>query len=209
MKFEDIKSQEDLDSLIAKAVEDGKKGLEAKVDELLTEKKTEAARRKEAEEAAKLKELEAAKSAGKIEEVEAALSEQWGEKYAKLEQQLQERDNEILASNKNAVLESLASSFTSPEAAKLMLNSMVETVRSETGIVTNFKGLDGQVVTTDSKKFGEYLASQDSLKPLIKGVNSSGGGATGGSGDTGGAGGSEDSVKGRLQARLAEKGLLN
>ena len=198
-----------LDSLIDKAVEEGKKGLEAKVDELLTEKKTEAARRKEAEEAAKVKELEAAKSAGKIEEVEAALSQQWGEKYAKLEQQLQERDNEILTSNKNAVLESLASSFTSPEAAKLMLNSMVETVRGDSGIVTNFKGLDGQVVTTDAKTFSEYLSNQDSLKPLIKGVDSSGGGASGGKGSTGGAGGSEDSVKGRLQARLAEKGLIN
>ena len=209
MNLEDLKSQEDLDALIAKAVEEGKKGLEAKVDELLTEKKTEAARRKEAEEAAKAKELEAAKSAGKIEEVEKALAEKYENELSALKNQLSERDTEILTGKKDTAIETLTNKFTSPETARLMLANMVETVRSEDGIVTNFKGLDGAVVTTDPVKYTEYLSSQDSLKPLLKGVDSSGGGASGSKGNAGGAGGSEDTVKSRLQARLKEKGLMN
>jgi SMC interacting uncharacterized protein involved in chromosome segregation len=192
MKLEDLKSQEDLDAAIqtaiSSALETETAGLKAKVEELLSEKKTEAEKRKEAEEAAKGKELEAAKAAGKIEEVERALTEQWGGKVSKLEAQLADRDGEILNGQKASVLESLAGKFVSPDAAKLMLSNMVETVRSENGIVNNFKGLDGSVLTTDVDTFIEHLTSNDSFKPLLKGVDSSGGGASGGSKGAGGAG---------------------
>lgn len=209
MKFEDLKTQEDLDnaikSAVGEALEKETAGLKSKVEELLNEKKTEAQKRKEAEEAAKNKDLEAAKAAGKIEEVEKALSDKYGKEIEKLTAELGERNAEILTGKRDTVIESLAGKFTSPETARLMLANMVETVRSDNGIVTNFKGLDGTVVTTESDKFSEYLSSQDSFKPLLKGVDSSGGGAAGSTSKSGGAG---DSVKERLQSRLAEKGLI-
>jgi len=211
MNFEDLKSQEDLDSFVKTAVSDAietkTSGLKAKVEELLNEKKTEAGKRKEAEEAAKSKDLEAAKAAGKIEEVEKALSLQFGGEIEKLKGELDDRNNEILSGKKETLLESLSSKFVSPDTAKLMLANMVETVRSDDGIVNNFKGLDGSVVTTDVTKFAEYLSSQDSFKPLLKGVDSSGGGASGGKGNSSGASGSGETVKERLQARLKESGL--
>jgi len=211
MNLEDLKSQEDLDSAlkaaVSEALETETAGLKSKVEELLSEKKTEATKRKEAEEAAKSKDLEAAKAAGKIEEVEKALSEKYGGEIEKLKADLAGRDSEILTGKKETVLESLAGKFTSPETARLMLANMVETVRSEDGIVNNFKGLDGTVVTTDTAKFAEYLSSQDSFKPLLKGVDSSGGGATGSKGNASGASGSGETVKERLQARLKESGL--
>jgi antitoxin component HigA of HigAB toxin-antitoxin module len=209
MNFEDLKSQDDLDnaikSAIGEALEKETAGLKSKVEELLNEKKTEAQKRKEAEEAAKNKDLEAAKAAGKIEEVEKALSDKYGKEIEKLTAELGERNAEILTGKRDTVIESLAGKFTSPETARLMLANMVETVRGDNGIVTNFKGLDGTVVTTESDKFSEYLSSQDSFKPLLKGVDSSGGGAAGSKDKSGGAG---DSVKERLQSRLAEKGLI-
>jgi len=192
MKLEDIKTQEDLDgavkAAITAAITEETGGLKSKIDELLNEKKSEKQKREEAEEARKQSELDAAKAAGKIEEVERAIEERWADKYGKLEKQLGERDGEILGGKKETILESLSSKFVSPEAAKLMLSNMVETVRGDNGLVTNFKGLDGATLTTDASAFMEHLSSQDSFKPLLKGVDSSGGGASGGGKGNGGAG---------------------
>lgn len=195
MKLEDFKTDEELNAKVNAIIEakvseavGEVSGLKAKVEELLGEKKSEAQRRHEAEEAAKAKELEAAKAAGKIEEVEKALRAQFEKDLSSLKDTNTSLNNEILGGKKETLLESLSSKFVSPETAKLMLSNMVDVVRSDNGVVTNFKGLDGAVVTTDSSEFVKHISGLDSFKPLMKGVDSSGGGAAGGKGSTGGAG---------------------
>lgn len=216
MNLADIKSQEDLDnflkSSVDKAVIDAVgevDGLKKNVKDLLDEKKEAKKQASAAEESRKAAEMAALKASGKTEEIEQALRTEYEGTITGLNEKITGLDSEILGSNKSAILESLGSKFISPEAAKLMLSGMLETARTETGIVTNFKGLDGSVVTTDSAKFVEYLSGQDAFKPLLKGVDSSGGGAGGGSGEgAGGAGKNDrDGTQSRLSARLKEKGI--
>lgn len=215
MKFEELTSQEDLDKYIQAQTQEAVEkavgeveGLKAKNAELLSEKKAEAQRRKDAEEAAKAKELDAARNAGKIEEVEKALSEKYESQIAQLNGQVESLNGEILSGKASTVLESLAGKFVSPDAAKLMLQPMIDVQRSENGVVTSFKGLDGNVITTDPKEFSEYLASEDAFKSMLKGVESSGGGANGGQGDASGAGGSRESMQANLRKRLKKSGVL-
>lgn len=76
--------------------------------------------------------------------------------------------------NKSALTE-LAGLFESPEAGMLMLQNMVKSEHGENGVVTNFNGLDGALVTTDKKTMCEWLKNNKVFQPYLKGVGSSGG----------------------------------
>lgn len=154
---------------------------------LLKEKKQEQDRRREQEEARQKAELESQKKAGDLEGLEKSLLEQFGTKETKYASEIERLNSMILGGKKSEIIAELAGDFVSPEAAKLMLSALVSTEHGENNTVsTSFKGLDGQLITTDRKAFKEYLMSNEAFSPYLKGPDSSGGMGLGGKPSAGG-----------------------
>lgn len=171
-------NQPSVEELMAqvKQFQDENATMRTHMDELLGEKKAEQQRRKQEEEARKQAELEAQRKAGDLEAFEKTLTEQFGGKEAKLNSEIERLNNMILGGRKNEIIADMASSFVSPEVAKLMLGNLITTEHGENDTIsTSFKGLDGQLVTTDPKAFKEYLMNNELFAPYLKGVDSSGG----------------------------------
>ena len=143
---------------------------------LLKEKKEEQAKRQAEEEARQRAELESQKKAGDLEAFEKSLTEQFSAKEAKRQAEIDRLNDMILGGRKSEIISDLAGSFVSPEVAKLMLGNLVTTEHGDGNTVsTSFKGLDGQLVTTDPKAFKEYLMGNELFAPYLKGVDSAGG----------------------------------
>lgn len=216
MKLEDIKTQEELDAFIAESQKSAAEaavgdveGLKSKNQELLGKLKEQSKKAQDAEDATKKQQQEAAKLAGQMDEFEASVRGEYEPKIQAYESEIEGLKGRLLNGEKDRLVESLASKFVSEQVGRMAVSSLIEVSQSEDGgVVTSFKDLDGQVITTDRAKFEEYLTGQEDFKPVLRGVDSSGGGASGGASGAGKASGAND-VKGRLQQRLAEKGLIS
>ncbi len=202
-------TQDQVNEMIAQAntaKDEEYKGILAKNDELLGEKKAAKARATEAEQQRQLLAEQQARTNGNMEELEKTLNAKHQKELDTVNAQLNELNNTILGGKKSEVIARLASEFVSPAAAELMLANMVDSSYGEDKqVVTQFKGVDGTVVTTDSQEFLKQLRSNEAFTPLLKAVDSSGGGSTG-SKATGSA--SSDTTELRLKARLKKSGII-
>lgn len=165
-------------------------GLKSNNAALLEEKRkakelADEASRKAKEEADKLA-LAEAKSAGDLKKLEETITSQFGEKLTEAQRKNELLNERLIGGQRDSLVSELANSFTSPDAAKMILKQMVDVSLTDDGTVPTFKGMDGNVITTDKAVFADWLKGQDAFKSLIKGVDSSGGGAAGGSGGAGG-----------------------
>lgn len=129
---------------------------------------------------------EALRQAGDWETLEANLKAGHQSELDKLKDQIANRDKLILGKQTESVINDLASKFVDPNVGKMMLKNMVTTNYSESGEpVTSLNGLDGQSLTSDVGLFAEKLKGIEGFASVLKGVDSSGGGAQGGSGGSG------------------------
>lgn len=129
---------------------------------------------------------EALRKQGDWETLEANLNATHQSDLDKLKEQIANRDKLILGKQTESVINDLASKFVDPNVGKLMLRNMVVTNYSESGEpVTSLNGLDGQSLTSDVGLFAEKLKGIEGFASVLKGVDSSGGGAQGGSGGSG------------------------
>lgn len=175
-------------------------GLKSKNNELINEKRTAAEAAEKARLDAEEARLDRARKAGEVETIEKSLSERFENEKSVFQKQIEALNGEILGSKKESIIAGLSDKFTvSPELTNTMLSGMVSVERTESGISTQFKDLQGNLVTTDPSKFVEYLSTQDTFKGILKGVNSNGGGANGGAGNGGGA------VKANLTGTTSER----
>lgn len=196
-KIEGLELSEEQQAAILAAHESSVKGLKANRDSLLEEKRqaSEAAelaarQAKEADEKAALAE---ARRTGDLAALEKTLAEQTQSKINEAMSEVDKYKSLALGGKKESIINELASSFVSPEAAKMILSQMVEVgINENNEAVSTFKDTSGKLISTDSKVFADWIKSQDAFKPLIKGVESSGGGANGSSGSSGAAPSSVD-----------------
>ena len=189
-------TQEQVDVMISEKVS----RMESKMDELLGETKAAKAKRKEAEVAAQLAAEDAAKKSGSMEELEKTINARHSLELEGYKSQLKDRDNLILGGKKSELIAGLAGEFTSPEAAKLMLSNMVEaSYGDDNNVLTQFKSIDGSVVTTDPAEFVKHLKSNDAFKPFLKAVDSSGGSANGSKSHSGAIAGNDSDYLKRLR----------
>ncbi|ELH4999558.1 hypothetical protein ACKJVF_003754 [Salmonella enterica subsp. enterica serovar Kentucky] len=172
---------EQVQQMIAEAVEKEVAGLKANNEALLTEKKEAARKAKEAEEARQQAHQEALKSAGKMDEFEKTIRSQYEPVLKEKEEKYSALANRVLGSERKAVLGSFASDFITPEAVDI-LAPFVRTEFEGDDVVTKFVGSDGNVITTDPEQFRKYLREHKAFSHLIKANAASGGGASGGKG---------------------------
>lgn len=148
---------------------------------------------------------EALRQAGDWETLEANLKAGHQSELDKLKDQLAGRDKLILGKQNESVINDLASLFKEQIVGKMMLKNMVTTNYSESGDpVTSLNGLDGKSLTTDSAAFAETLKGIEGFASVLKGVDSSGGGANGGNGGNGVVPGDKDA---EYKQRLKDAGL--
>lgn len=172
---------EQVQKMIAEAVEKEVSGLKANNEALLTEKKEAARKAKEAEEARQQAHQEALKSAGKMDEFEKTIRSQYEPVLKEKEEKYSALANRVLGSERKAVLGSFAGDLITPEAVDI-LAPFVRTEFEGDDVVTKFVGPDGSVITTDPEQFRKYLREHKAFSHLIKANAASGGGASGGKG---------------------------
>lgn len=177
-----------LSGKISDAVNAEVSGLKGKVDELLSEKKTEAQKAKDADDARKAAELEAAKKAGDLDQVKELMSKEWQSKVDELSDKVNGFKQRELTAAKQAAVNDLKSHSIDADAFDLFAGQFVETAHNEQGeVVITYKGRDGSAIGTSQDDFLSYAKKDATLSKFIKGSEASGGGASGGGGN-GGAG---------------------
>lgn len=192
-------SEEQVQRMIAEAVEKEVAGLKANNEALLSEKKEAARRAKEAEEERQRAHQEALKSAGKMDEFEKTIRGQYEPVLAEKDAKYSALASRVLGSERKAVLGSFASDFITPEAVDI-LAPFVRTEFEGDDVVTKFVGSDGNVITTDPEQFRKYLREHKAFSHLIKANAASGGGASGGK--SGGAAKTANEMSGEERAAL-------
>jgi len=173
--------QEEVKTYTQAEVDELVSGLKSNNEKLLSEKKATQAREAEAAEAARLAQEEAARKSGDVEAIEKTLSDRHKSELEKLTTELNKRDSIILGERNAAAINEMASIFTdsSREIGKSLLQGMVTTEYNEDGKpFTKYTDNSGNV-TTDLATFKQVISANDGLKPLLKGVQMTGGGATG------------------------------
>lgn len=177
--FTDAQLQEAIAKAVAEKDEEYR-GVIAKNSELLGEKK---AAQEKAEEARLQRELalqESLKKSGDVEQLEKSLRDQHGKVVSEYELKIQALTGSILGSKKNEIIADLTSAFIAPKSGKLLMQTLVETSFDESGkVITNYKSVDGTVITTDLNEYKKYMRGDDEISALLKAVDSSGGSSTG------------------------------
>jgi riboflavin biosynthesis pyrimidine reductase len=163
-------------------------GLKSKLEELLSEKKTEAEKRRQAEEAAKLAAEEAARKTGDI----GALENSWREKMAAREQellnQLKAKDSAIIDMTSGQTAVKLAAELAVQGSADVLLPHIKSRLRTEyrndqpVTVVLDREGRPSAMTIDDLKK--EFVGNA-AFAPLIVASKASGAGRT--VGESGGA----------------------
>lgn len=157
-------------------------GLKNKIEELLGEKKSEAKRRQEAEEAAQRIAEEAARKSGDVD----ALEKSWSEKYTKREQELASERDSYAQQIKNLTVgraaTDLASEMAIPGSAKALLPHIQARlsmdVRDGKPIVVVLDA-EGKPSAATLAELKTEFANDPAFAPLIVGTHASGGGAGG------------------------------
>lgn len=172
----------------AAQVEKSTSGLKAKVDELLGEKKTAAAKAKEAEAAAQAAKDEAARNSGDVEALEAS----W---QAKLNAAIAEKDGAIGAlqgSVEKLTVGQQATAIAAEMAVQGSASVLERIVRdrltvemTENGPLVRVLDAAGKPSASSIDELKKELAGDEALKPILVGSKASGGGAASANGGAG------------------------
>tara|TARA_Y100000310_G_scaffold324866_2_gene387355 strand:- start:16999 stop:17619 length:621 start_codon:yes stop_codon:yes gene_type:complete len=178
-------TQEQLDQKIQEA----KGPLEAKVQELLDERKKDAKAKRDAEAAKKAAEEEAAKKAGDIEALEA----QWKAKIQEATSSSQEaldNANKIIS---NLTIDHTALAIASEIAVEDSVPALKEIISNRLAVeieegkaVVKVRNKDGSISVNSIDEFKKEISSTPAYKRLIASNKSSGGGAANPNGGAGG-----------------------
>ncbi|NAN50830.1 hypothetical protein EX349_06440 [Pseudomonas protegens] len=168
-------------------------GLKSKVEELLAEKKTEADKRKAAEEQARLEREEALRKSGNVEELERSWSEKYSRREAELAGQLESERNTLQGQIRDLTVgrtaTEIATTLAIPGSAKALLPHIERRLSVEqrdgkpTVVVLDQAG---KLSATTLEELKSEFTKDPAFGPLIAGSKASGGGA-GGAGNGGGA----------------------
>lgn len=164
-------------------LEEKTSGLKSKLDELLTEKKTEAQKRKEAEEEKRRLMQESLKKEGQFEEFERNIRGEYAPQLEQRDGKIAKLAEKILGSERKSVIGSVLNKgkFIDPDAADL-ITPFIKTEFDGEEVVTKFVGADGSVITTDPEKFVEWCRNHKVISHLMQADGPSGGGAGGSKG---------------------------
>lgn len=177
----DTFTKEQVEQLIAAAVEKEVSGLKTNNEALLSEKKEALRKAKELEDARQREHQESLKNAGKMDEFEKTIRSQYEPVLAEKDARYTTLASRVLGSERKAVLGSFVGDFITPETVDLVA-PFVRTEFEGDEVVTKFVGTDGSVITTDPEQFRKYLREHKAFSHLIKANAASGGGASGGKG---------------------------
>ena len=179
---------EQVEEIKAAAIEEATAGLKANNQKLLSEKKARQEREAQALEEAQQAREEAARKSGSIQEIEQTLQEKMQREREEWEGKLKKRDEIILGERSQSAINDLSALFKeeSRGIGKTILSNMVQTEYNDEGQPYTRFSYNGQT-TTDLSTFKEVLLSDDGLKPMLAGVQMSGGGAAGSTGANSGA----------------------
>ncbi|BAQ75147.1 uncharacterized protein POS17_3453 [Pseudomonas sp. Os17] len=168
-------------------------GLKSKVEELLAEKKSEADKRKAAEEQARLEREEALRKSGNVEELEKSWSEKYSRREAELNGQLESERNTLQGQIRDLTVgrtaTEIATTLAIPGSAKALLPHIERRLSVEqrdgkpTVVVLDQAG---KLSATTLEELKSEFTKDPAFGPLIAGSKASGGGA-GGAGNGGGA----------------------
>lgn len=168
-------------------------GLKSKVEELLAEKKTEADKRKAAEEQARLEREEALRKSGNVEELEKSWSEKYSRREAELNGQLESERSTLQGQIRDLTVgrtaTEIATTLAIPGSAKALLPHIERRLSVEqrdgkpTVVVLDQAG---KLSATTLEELKSEFTKDPAFGPLIAGSKASGGGA-GGAGNGGGA----------------------
>ncbi|WP_236203924.1 hypothetical protein [Pseudomonas protegens] len=168
-------------------------GLKSKVEELLAEKKSEADKRKAAEEQARLEREEALRKSGNVEELEKSWSEKYSRREAELAGQLESERNTLQGQIRDLTVgrtaTEIATTLAIPGSAKALLPHIERRLSVEqrdgkpTVVVLDQAG---KLSATTLEELKSEFTKDPAFGPLIAGSKASGGGA-GGAGNSGGA----------------------
>lgn len=177
----DTFTKEQVEQLIAAAVEKEVSGLKTNNEALLSEKKEALRKAKELEDARQREHQESLKNAGKMDEFEKTIRSQYEPVLKEKDERYTTLASRVLGSERKAVLGSFVGDFITPETVDLVA-PFVRTEFEGDEVVTKFVGTDGSVITTDPEQFRKYLREHKAFSHLIKANAASGGGASGGKG---------------------------
>lgn len=159
--------------------------MDAKITELLDEKKAASKRAEEAEEAARKAAAEKATKDGDVD----ALNESWQKKYDKLQAKydtdLGNANTIIEKTNSRAKAVELASTLAVEGSSDVLLPHILGRVKTEIKngeATTVVLDADGKPSAQSLKELGEEIANDKRFAPLIVGSRASGGGANGSGG---------------------------
>lgn len=194
---------------VAAMVESETKGMKAKLDELLTEKKSASQKAKEAEAARIAAEQAAARQTGELDKFEASLRDGFEKEKEPLVAKLTALESKVLSAERKAILGGFAGSFLAAESVDLIAQ-LVKTEFDGESIKTQFVDFAGNLISTDPAEFKKWMENHPSISHLMKSDSASGGGAVGGKStqQVGGAGNSKNEIINRrltgLDARLKQ-----
>lgn len=160
-------------------------GLKSKVDQLLAEKKAEAAKRKAAEDKAAEDAATAAQKAGDVD----AINESWQKKYDKaigdLQGQLESANGLLHQVTAHAKAVELATSLAVPGSSDVLLPHIEPRLKVEQvdgKAVVKVVDATGKPSAQSVEELAAEIAANKAFAPLIAASNSSGGGANGNNG---------------------------
>ncbi|RUT65179.1 hypothetical protein CKG00_01230 [Morganella morganii] len=153
-------------------------GLQKKVDELLSEKKSEQEKRRQAEDAAKKAAEEQARKNGDIESLEKSWSEKLSTREKELLAQLQEKDTSLRTLLVDNVAQSLAAKLAGDSAALIMphIKSRLAVEEGKTRVVD----AAGQPSALTIDELEKEFRSNQLFAPVIIGSKATGTGGDGG-----------------------------
>ncbi|OTA15771.1 hypothetical protein Xbed_03554 [Xenorhabdus beddingii] len=177
-------------------------GLQKKVDELLSEKKTEQEKRRQAEEAAKKAAEEQARKNGDIEALEKSWSEKLTTREKELLTQLEEKDGNLRTLLVDNVAQSLATKLAG-DSAPLIMPHIKSRLTVEDG-KTRVVDAGGQPSAFTIDELEKEFRSNQLFAPVIIGSKATGTGGDGGKGKTPAGGGDKPKSTNPLVDRARE-----
>lgn len=142
---------------LASALESNKR-MQGHMDKLLDEKKQSDAAKRQAQEEAEQRELENSKKAQNIEEFEQRNNALWQGKMDVKDERISLLEFQLETQAKKAAKSGLLSKFGEESTGELALEKMVHvTLDDDLNSVTEYRDMNGNVITTDKEAFIEYL----------------------------------------------------
>ncbi|WP_338882672.1 hypothetical protein [Xenorhabdus sp. TH1] len=177
-------------------------GLQKKVDELLSEKKSEQEKRRQAEEAAKKAAEEQARKNGDIEALEKSWSEKLTAREKELLAQLEEKDTNLRTLLVDNVAQSLATKLAGDSAPLIMphIKSRLAVEKGKTRVVD----VSGQLSALSIDELEKEFRSNQLFAPVIIGSKATGTGGDGGKGKPPAGGGERPKSTNSLVDRARE-----